>query len=122
MYHYSQLAELVKERHDAFARLKTAEDLLEAIRGENEVLKKHVAAVTPGHSGNQGNPNIPCFIGKDICALQWWFVNPGADSPEISLVRTKSVGTDFLVRTDGRFSNPENLLIWKYRPGTNVSG
>ena len=22
--------------------------------------------------------------------LQWWFVNPGSDSPEISLVRTKS--------------------------------
>ena len=32
-------------------------------------------------------------------------VNPGSDIPEISLVRTKSVGTDFLVRTNGRFSN-----------------
>ena len=29
---------LVHERHEAFARLKTAEDLLEAIRAENEVL------------------------------------------------------------------------------------
>ena len=27
--------------------------------------------------------------------LQWWFVNPGSDRPEISLVRTKSAGTDF---------------------------
>ncbi|XP_021365614.1 uncharacterized protein LOC110458296 isoform X2 [Mizuhopecten yessoensis] len=34
-----QLALLVKERHDAFAQLKTAEDLMEAIRSENEILK-----------------------------------------------------------------------------------
>ena len=54
--------------------------------------------------------------------VQWWFVNPGSDNPEISLIRTKSAGTDFLYWTDGRFSNPENSLIRKYRPGTNVSG
>ena len=54
--------------------------------------------------------------------IQWWFVNPGSDSPEISLIRTKSAGTDFLFWTDRRFSNPENLFIRKYRPGTNVSG
>ena len=54
--------------------------------------------------------------------IQWWFINPGSDSPEISLVRTKTVGTNFHVRTNGRFSNPENLLIRKNRPGTNVSG
>ena len=27
----------------------------------------------------------------DSIDLQWWFVNPGSNSPEISLVRTKSV-------------------------------
>ena len=53
---------------------------------------------------------------------QWWFVNPGSDSAEISLIRTKSAGTDFLFWTDGQFRNPENSLIQKYRPGTNVSG
>ena len=54
--------------------------------------------------------------------IQWWFVNPDSDSPEILLVRTKSAGTNFRVRTNGRFSNPENLLIRKYWLGTNVSG
>ena len=29
------------------------------------------------------------------------FINPGSDSPEISLVQTKSVGTNFQVRTNG---------------------
>ena len=56
-----------------------------------------------------------------LMKIQWWFVNPSSDSPEISLVRTKSVGTDFHVQTNGRFSNPENSLIQKYWPGTNVS-
>ena len=46
--------------------------------------------------------------------MQWWFVNSGSDSAEISLVRTKSMGTDFHVRTYGRFSNPEYSLIQKY--------
>ena len=41
---------------------------------------------------------------------------------EILLIRTKSTGTDFCFRTNGRFSNPENSLTRKYRPGTNVSG
>lgn len=36
---FRQLNTLVKERHDSFARLKTTEDLLEALRGENEILK-----------------------------------------------------------------------------------
>ena len=57
-----------------------------------------------------------------LVKIQWWFVNPGSDSPEISLIRTKIAGTDFLFWTDGRFSNPENLFIRKYLPGTNVSG
>ncbi|KAK3608373.1 hypothetical protein CHS0354_030835 [Potamilus streckersoni] len=34
-----QLTALVHERHDAFARLKTAEDLLEAVKTENQSLK-----------------------------------------------------------------------------------
>ena len=54
--------------------------------------------------------------------IQWWFVNPGFDSPEISLIRTKSAEIDFRFWTDGRFSNPENSLIRKYRPGTSLSG
>ena len=57
-----------------------------------------------------------------ILDVQWWFVNPGSDNPEISIIRTKSAGTDFCTWIDGRFSNPENLFIRKYRPGTNVSG
>ena len=39
-----------------------------------------------------------------------------------SFIRTKSAGTDFNKSTNGRFINLENSLIWKYRPGTNVSG
>ena len=37
--------------------------------------------------------------------LQCWFVNPGSNSPEVSLIWTKSVGTNFLFWTDGWFSN-----------------
>ena len=51
--------------------------------------------------------------------VQWWFVNPGPDNPEISLLWTKSVGTDFYVWTNGWFSNPENSFIRKYRLGIN---
>ena len=43
------------------------------------------------------------------------------DNPEISLIRTKSTGTDFRFLTDARFSNPENSFIRKYQLGTNVS-
>ncbi|GFS23762.1 interaptin-like isoform X1 [Elysia marginata] len=39
-----QLADLVKERHDAFARLKTLEDLMEALRAENEMLRQGLAS------------------------------------------------------------------------------
>ena len=66
--------------------------------------------------------NVSRFLEATGSHVQWWFVNPGSDSPEISLVRTISVGTDFRVRTKGRFSNPENSLIRNYWPGTNVSG
>ena len=54
--------------------------------------------------------------------VQWWFINLGSYHPEISLIRTKSMGTDFRSWTDEQFSNPEKSLIRKYRPGTNVSG
>ena len=62
------------------------------------------------------------IIWTKIFSIQWWFVNPGSDNPEISLIRTKRAGTDFRSWTDWRFSNPENSLIRKYHPGTNVSG
>ena len=47
--------------------------------------------------------------------------NKCSDDSLISLIQTKSAGTDFRFWTDGRFSNPENSLIQKYRPRTNVS-
>ena len=68
------------------------------------------------------NHFMDVYETNDRDEVQWWFVNPGSDSPEISLVRTKSAGTNFRIRTNGRFSNPENSLIRKYWPGTNVSG
>ncbi|XP_063435460.1 uncharacterized protein LOC134716406 [Mytilus trossulus] len=43
-----QLTSLVKERHEAFAKLKTAEDLLEATRSENEILRKNLPALSAG--------------------------------------------------------------------------
>lgn len=49
-----QLGVLVKERHEAFARLKTAEDLLEALRAENEVLHRTMSV-----SHTTGGPRQP---------------------------------------------------------------
>ncbi|XP_005105360.1 golgin subfamily A member 4 isoform X2 [Aplysia californica] len=43
-----QLTELVKERHDAFARLQTLNDLMDALRAENETLREGLAT-TSGH-------------------------------------------------------------------------
>lgn len=44
IFFYSrQLNVLVHERHEAFARLKTAEDLLEALRAENEMLHRSMS-------------------------------------------------------------------------------
>lgn len=45
---FRQLTSLVKERHEAFAKLKTAEDLLEATRSENEILRKNLPALSTG--------------------------------------------------------------------------
>ena len=36
-------------------------------------------------------------------AIHWWFVKPGSDNPEISLIRTKSAGTDFRFWTDNHW-------------------
>ena len=47
---------------------------------------------------------ITMFSSSSLCKcprgiwhqiIQWWFVNPGSNNPEISLVRTNSSGTDF---------------------------
>ncbi|XP_061171974.1 uncharacterized protein LOC133181501 [Saccostrea echinata] len=53
-----QLNTLVKERHDSFARLKTTEDLLEALRGENEILKANVAGSVGSHNSNGRDSQI----------------------------------------------------------------
>lgn len=52
-----QLNTLVKERHDSFARLKTTEDLLEALRGENEILKAGVGSSVSTKNSNAQNNN-----------------------------------------------------------------
>ncbi|CAG5136315.1 unnamed protein product, partial [Candidula unifasciata] len=43
-----QLTELVKEKHEALARLKTLEDLMDALKTENDALRKGLSQ-TPGH-------------------------------------------------------------------------
>ncbi|XP_056021651.1 uncharacterized protein LOC125650483 [Ostrea edulis] len=49
-----QLNALVKEKHEFFARLKTTEDLLEALKGENEILKSNITgSVGPYSSSNR---------------------------------------------------------------------
>ena len=50
-----------------------------------------------------------CFYwhGADQNYVQWWFVNPGSDNPEILLVQTKSVGTDFNVLDSEKLLNQE---------------
>lgn len=52
-----QLNTLVKERHDSFACLKTTEDLLEALRGENEILKAGVGGSESTKNSNAQNNN-----------------------------------------------------------------
>lgn len=52
-----QLNTLVKERHDSFARLKTTEDLLEALRGENEILKAGEGGSVSTKNSNAQNNN-----------------------------------------------------------------
>ncbi|XP_053406240.1 uncharacterized protein LOC123523252 isoform X2 [Mercenaria mercenaria] len=61
-----QLTVLVNERHEAFARLKTAEDLLEAVRAENEMLHCNlsVGQSSLGHRQPGGH------TGKNAEALQ----------------------------------------------------
>ncbi|KAK7115731.1 trichohyalin-like [Littorina saxatilis] len=54
-----QLSILVKERHEAFARLKTLEDLMDALRKESELLR-HGLATTPTPTDNK------MAIGSDV--------------------------------------------------------
>ena len=51
---------------------------------------------------------VACIINLESMSVH--------SSPELAFCLA-----DFLLWTE-RFSNPENSLIWKYRPGTNVSG
>ncbi|GFO50406.1 interaptin-like isoform x1 [Plakobranchus ocellatus] len=53
-----QLADLVKERHDTFARLKTLEDLLEALRAENEMLRHGLASSSSWNESGQKTVNV----------------------------------------------------------------
>lgn len=55
-----QLNVLVHERHDAFARLKTAEDLLEAVRAENEMLHRNVALTQVTDGGRPAGSKTWC--------------------------------------------------------------
>ena len=56
----SQLASLVKEKHEACARLKTLEDMMEAIRTENDILRHGLTSssspsnFTSSREGRQG--------------------------------------------------------------------
>ena len=47
---------------------------------------------------------VLCPTSYATTSIQWWFVNPGSYSLEISLVWTKSAGTDFYIWTNGWFS------------------
>ena len=42
------------------------------------------------YKGNNTMQYIAIQLVKKYRNIQWWFVNLGSDSPEISLVRTKS--------------------------------
>lgn len=66
---FRQLNTLVKERHDSFARLKTTEDLLEALRGENEILKAGVGGSVSTKNSNAQNSKF--IVLKLICFIYW---------------------------------------------------
>ncbi|KAL8589100.1 hypothetical protein ACOMHN_017263 [Nucella lapillus] len=50
-----QLSILVKERHEAFARLKTLEDLMDALRKENELLRQGLSTAPDHTDSKTGN-------------------------------------------------------------------
>ena len=72
---HRQLSILVKERHEAFARLKTLEDLMDALRKENELLRQGLAAA-PASSDNKvatGSEGTAlcvwgCVWGEGVCS------------------------------------------------------
>lgn len=66
---FRQLNTLVKERHDSFARLKTTEDLLEALRGENEILKAGVGGSESTKNSNAQNSELKFIVSKLICRM-----------------------------------------------------
>ncbi|XP_025077437.1 cingulin-like protein 1 isoform X1 [Pomacea canaliculata] len=60
-----QLLSLVKERHEASARLRTLEDLMDALRRENEVLRQGLASSAP----TQGDPKMIVSSGAQLEAV-----------------------------------------------------
>lgn len=70
LFNFRQLNTLVKERHDSFARLKTTEDLLEALRGENEILKAGVGCSVSTKNSNAQNSKL--IVLKLIYRVNEW--------------------------------------------------
>ena len=64
---YRQLTQLVQERHEAFARLKTAEDIMAAVRIENEMLRKSL-------TGHQVLTDSKHKTGRPLFAINTVFV------------------------------------------------
>ncbi|XP_076465151.1 uncharacterized protein LOC143296965 [Babylonia areolata] len=52
-----QLSILVKERHEGFARLKTLEDLMDALRKENELLRQGLSSTTTAAASDNKTAN-----------------------------------------------------------------
>ncbi|KAK7496879.1 hypothetical protein BaRGS_00011859, partial [Batillaria attramentaria] len=66
-----QLSILVKERHEAFARLKTLEDLMEALRKENELLRQGLAtSPAPSDSKMTGSNSQLEALSAEIQTLE----------------------------------------------------
>lgn len=70
LFNFRQLNTLVKERHDSFARLKTTEDLLEALRGENEILKAGIGGSVSTKNSNAQNSEF--IVLKLIYRVNEW--------------------------------------------------
>lgn len=73
---FRQLLSLVKERHEASARLRTLEDLMDALRRENEVLRQGLASSAP----TQGDPKMIVSSGgrtrlNHFCILIFFLCN-----------------------------------------------
>ena len=71
LFFFRQLNTLVKERHDSFARLKTTEDLLEALKGENEILKSSFPGTMGTRNTNAHDSKFrPSTSSKDDALLK----------------------------------------------------